>query len=131
MNRGLRIATLAVAAAMVAAGSADAHHSWQLDRSKMLTLSGTVTRFDFANPHVQVYLQTKEERSNTDTWQAGGPSPNQLSRGGWNRESIKPGDQITVAGYQDRNGSKVLRFDTITLPSGQVLNGYRGGFRRR
>jgi hypothetical protein len=129
MNRGLLIVAWAAAALLVTAGSADAHHSWQLDRAKVLTLSGTVTRFDFANPHVQVYFQVEEESGNTNTWQAGGPSPNQLSRGGWNRESVKPGDQITVAGYQNRNGSKVLRFDTITLPGGQVLSGYRDGFR--
>jgi len=129
MKGSLLIAALVVLSLLVTAGPADAHHSWQLDRSKMVTLTGSVTRFDFANPHVQVYFESREENGDQGTWQAGGPSPNQLSRGGWTRDSIKPGDQITVAGYRNRNGSRILRFDTITLSGGQVLNGYRG--RRR
>jgi hypothetical protein len=131
MQRSLLLVALAVVALLVAAGPADAHHSWQLDRSKLLTLTGTVTRFDFANPHVQVYFQVKEENGALDTWQAGGPSPNQLSRGGWSRDTVKPGDQITVAGYRNRDGSRILRFDSVTLAGGQVLSGYRGGPRGR
>ena len=131
MRRSLLIVAVSVMGLLAVAGPADAHHSWQLDRSKMVTLSGTVTRFDFANPHVQVYFEVKEENGATDTWQAGGPSPNQLSRGGWSRDTVKQGDQITVAGYRNRDGSKVLRFDTLTLAGGQVLSGYRGGNRGR
>ena len=131
MNRSPLIAALAVVTLLLAAGSADAHHSWQLDQSKLLTLSGTVTRFDFANPHVQVFFQVKEDSGTVDTWQAGGPSPNQLARGGWSRDSVKPGDQISVVGHRNKDGSKILRFDTVTLPSGQVLTGYRKGFRGR
>jgi hypothetical protein len=105
---------------------ADAHHAWQLDRSKMVTLTGTVTKFDFGNPHVFVYLQVKDNNGNLANWSAGGPSPNQLSRGGWSRDTVKPGDQITVAGYRNKDGSNVLRFENVTLASGQVLAGYAG-----
>ena len=119
-------------AVLMAAGTADAHHAWQLDHSKQLTLSGIVSRFDFANPHVQLYFEVKDADGVVDNWQAGGPSPNQLSRGGWSRDSVKPGDQVTVTGYRNKDGSKILRFDTITLPGGHVLDGYRrGGARRR
>ena len=131
MKKSLLMVLLTVMSLLLAAGSADAHHSWQLDHSKALTLSGTVTRFDFANPHVQLYFQVKEDNGTVDTWQAGGPSPNQLSRGGWSRDSLKPGDPVTVMGYRNKDGSKVLRFDTITLASGQVLEGYRRGYRGR
>jgi uncharacterized protein DUF6152 len=131
MNRSPLIVALAILGLLVAAAPADAHHSWQLDRSKMVTLTGFVTHFDFSNPHVQVYFQVKGENGAGETWQAGGPSPNQLSRGGWSRDTMKPGDQITVAGYRNRDGSKVLRFDTITLASGQVIDGYRGRDRGR
>jgi hypothetical protein len=131
MKRTLRTVALVFGAVAALAGSAYAHHSWQLDNSKLLTLSGTVSRFDFANPHVQLYFQVKDDSGNAVTWQAGGPSPNQLARGGWSRDLIKPGDQVTVAGYRNRDGSKVMRFDTITLPDGKVLDGYRRGNRRR
>ena len=131
MNRSFLIVALTVVGLLSAVGSADAHHSWQLDHSKLLTLSGTVSRFDFANPHVQLYFQVKEDNGTVDTWQAGGPSPNQLARGGWSRDSVKPDDRITVVGYRNKDGSKILRFDTVTLPGGQVLTGYRNGFRGR
>lgn len=131
MRGSLPVVALTVLVLLLAAGPVNAHHSWQLDRAKMVTLSGTVNRFDFANPHVQVYFDVQEENGEGGTWQAGGPSPNQLSRGGWTRETVKPGDQITVAGYRHRDGSKIMRFDTITLASGQMLTGYRGGPRGR
>ena len=75
MKGNLLIMALASVSLLAAAGPADAHHSWQLDRSKMLTLTGTVTRFDFANPHVQVYFDVKDENGDNANWQAGGPSP--------------------------------------------------------
>lgn len=105
MKRGLCIVAFIVVALFASAGPAAAHHSWQLDHSKLLTLSGTVTRFDFANPHVQLYFQVKESDGTTATWQAGGPSPNQLARGGWSRDSMKPGDHVAVAGYRNKDGS--------------------------
>ena len=131
MKSSFVLTLAALVATLLFAPTADAHHSWQLDHSKALTLSGTVSRFDFANPHVQLYFQVKEDNGAVDTWQAGGPSPNQLARGGWSRDSLKPGDQVTVVGYRNKDGSKVLRFDTITLPGGQVLDGYRRGYRGR
>jgi hypothetical protein len=117
---------MSAAGLLVAPSPMDAHHSWQLDRSQLVTLKGTVIRFDFANPHVQVYVQVKDDAGNAANWTVGGPSPNQLSRSGWTRDTVKSGDQITAAGYRNRDGSNVMRFDTVTLASGQVLGGYRG-----
>ncbi len=125
MKGSVIIAALGAVALCVASVPADAHHAWQLDRSRLVTLNGSVTRFDFGNPHVQIYLQVKDEKGGAANWTAGGPSPNQLSRAGWSREIIKPGDQITVAGYRNKDGSNVMRFDSVTLASGQVLPGYR------
>jgi Family of unknown function (DUF6152) len=129
MRRGLLVLVGSALGLLAAASPMYAHHSWQLDRSKLVTLKGTVTKFDFANPHVQIYLQAKDDTGNTTNWTAGGPSPNQLHRSGWTQDTVKPGDEITVSGYRNRNGSYVLRFDTVTLASGQVLRGY-AGFRR-
>jgi hypothetical protein len=126
MKRGFLVLTMCAVTLLAASSPMYAHHAWQLDRSKMVALKGTVTKFDFGNPHVQIYLQAKDDNGNTVTWNAGGPSPNQLSRTGWTRDTVKPGDQIAVAGYRNRDGSFVLRFDTITLASGQVMAGYVG-----
>jgi hypothetical protein len=131
VERRMIFVVLLAANFLVAVGTAHAHHSWQLDHSKALTLSGIVTRFDFANPHVQLYFDVKDESGSVATWQAGGPSPNQLARGGWSRDTLKPGDKVTVMGYRNKDGAKVLRFDTITLPDGKVIEGYRRGYRGR
>jgi hypothetical protein len=105
--------------------SISAHHSWQLDRARLLTLRGTVTSFAFANPHVQIYFDVKDDQGNVENWTAGGPSPNRLARSGWTRDTLKPGDEITAVGYRNRNGSNVLRFDHVTMANGQVIGGYR------
>jgi hypothetical protein len=126
MRRSMLVLALSAVGLLMAARPMDAHHSWQLDRSKQVELKGTVTKFDFGNPHVQIYLQVKEDNGATGNWMVGGPSPNQLSRSGWTRDIVKPGDQITAAGYRNKDGSNVMRFDTITLAGGQVMVGYRG-----
>lgn len=126
MRKGSLVLSACVVTLLAAASPIYAHHAWQLDRSKMVTLKGTVTKFDFGNPHVQIYFQTRDDNGTAETWNAGGPSPNQLSRAGWTRDTVKPGDQITVAGYRNRDGSYVVRFDSVTLAGGQVMVGYAG-----
>jgi hypothetical protein len=111
---------------LATAGPIAAHHSWQLDRSRLLNLKGTVTSFAFSNPHVQVYFDVKDADGNIEKWSAGGGSPNRLSRSGWTRDTLKPGDEVTVTGYRSRNGTNILRFDSVALGDGQPIGGYRG-----
>ena len=127
MRTNLLVLVLVAAILLATAGPMAAHHAWQLDRSRLLNLKGTVTSFAFSNPHVQIYFDVKDADGNIEKWTAGGASPNRLSRSGWTRETLKPGDEVTVAGYRSRNGTSVVRFDSVALGDGQPIGGYQQG----
>ena len=98
-----------------------AHHSAAAyDNTKEVTVTGTVTDFQFVNPHVLIFLMAKDEGGSIQKWQGELTSPNHLVRVGWNREIMKPGDQITLTGYQSRSGANSLRLRKVVL-NGQVL----------
>ena len=92
--------TLAAGLTALAALPVLAHHSIdaEFDRNKPITISGTVTKVDWMNPHIWIYLDVKDKDGKTVKWQFEGGPPNALRRGGWNRDSVKEGDQITVKG---------------------------------
>jgi hypothetical protein len=79
-----------------------AHHSIdaEFDRNKPVTVSGTVTKVDWMNPHIWIYLDVKETDGKITKWQFEGGPPNALRRQGWNRDSLKEGDQITIRGIK-------------------------------
>jgi hypothetical protein len=100
-----------------------AHHGASpYDTTKLTTLRGTVTEFKFINPHVEISVSVKDDKGKTETWVGEANSPNVLSRRGWSRDIIKPGDQITVIGNRGKNGSLTLRLQKVVLPSGQELD---------
>ena len=107
----------------VAAGSMRAHHSGSgYDRENHLTLRGTVTEYVFASPHVQIHFETKNENAKAEKWTALSAPPQRLYRAGWNMNTLKTGDQITVTGAPMKDGSKVLNIRRLVGPNGQVLN---------
>src|SRR5215831_19115439 len=79
---------------------AAAHHSFaaEFDASKPVTLTGTVTNIEWANPHIWLYLDVKSGDSGVQPWQCEGGPPNTLTRNGWTRDSLKTGDQIVIEG---------------------------------
>jgi Family of unknown function (DUF6152) len=101
-----------------------AHHSSAaFDMDHLITIKGTVTNFEWTNPHTFIYLDVKNANGNIEQWRVEGNSPNMLTRVGWTRNIIKAGDQLTVTGAPARNGAKIMRLDSITLESGQKLDG--------
>ena len=107
---------------LVVAGSALAHHGTaNYDMTKMITLKGTVTDFQFINPHTLILFDVKNEKGELEHWQAEATSPNHLVRGGWTRDIVKRGDQITISGYRAKNGTTILRFQKMVLPNGQEI----------
>jgi len=99
-----------------------AHHGRaSYDATRIFTIMGTVSDFQFSNPHVELYLDVKDDKGNIEKWIGEGTSPNMLVREGWNRRTIKPGDQITATGYPARNGANTMRIEKIVLPSGKEL----------
>ena len=120
---------LAIAFALVLCGLAisqpmAAHHSSSaFDMEHLITLKGTVTNFEWSNPHTFIYLDVKNDDGTVDQWRIEGNSPNMLSRAGWKKEMIKVGDTVDVNGAPAKNKSKIMRLATITLANGQKFDG--------
>jgi hypothetical protein len=115
---------LAVASAMVggAASQARAHHSFAaFDMTQQKTVSGIVSKVDWTNPHIWVYMDVPKEGGGTDTYAFEGMTPNFLSRRGWTRTTVQPGMKFTVTFRPMRDGKPGGMFMTGKLESGKVL----------
>jgi hypothetical protein len=124
----LAILVLAVGLLLVSAPMFAHHGVAAYDMTKLITVKGTVTDFQFINPHVEMYfnVDVKGDKGKVEKWIAEANSPNVLVRAGWNKNIVKPGDQITAVGYRAKNGSTTMRLHQIVLPSGQELTIDRG-----
>jgi Family of unknown function (DUF6152) len=103
-----------------------AHHTWAVDTSHSITVKGTVTRFDWSNPHVQIFLDAKDENGHVEKWTAGGPSPSRMAGTGWDKNTLKAGDVITAIGHRATDATNLLKMDKAVLSSGRELVGYGG-----
>lgn len=112
------------AALLVAMSTAvAAHHSpAAFDRSKTVTLKGTVKAFRWQNPHTWLEVDVPNERGKVETWGVEMTSPTFLIRAGWKNNSVKPGDKVTVVVNPVRDpNTKSGIFQSITLPDGRTL----------
>jgi hypothetical protein len=104
-----------------------AHHAWHgYDMANLTTVKGTVTQFDWGNPHVWINLEVTGDKGNTEKWAAGGPSPSRMAGTGWDKETLKPGDQITAVGHRIADGTYSLRLVKVVLSDGRELICYGG-----
>lgn len=115
-------AYLAVVLALVAGSGALAHHSvpGQFDTAKPMTLKGTISKIDWINPHIYVYLDVKDQQG-TATWTLGSAPPAMMRRAGLTRAAITgaPGEVVTIVAYPARDGTKHLGWITkITYADG-------------
>jgi hypothetical protein len=113
-------------ASIVASGRALAHHSFaaEFDDKKQVTLTGTVTKVEWTNPHTWFFIDVKNPDGSMNNWgfELGGPA--QLLRAGWKRDSMKVGDVVTVDARRARDGSNNANAQTVVLAStGQRLFG--------
>jgi hypothetical protein len=122
-TRGVLLALLTVVIVLVIASpTVFAHHGTAaFDTTKMVKVKGTVTDFQFVNPHVQIYFECKNEKGETDKWQGELTAPNKLIRAGWDKHTLKPGDSITVSGYASASGAHTMWIRELIGPSGESL----------
>jgi uncharacterized protein DUF6152 len=108
-------------AVLFVSGTLLAHHGEaNYDTDKVTTVQGTVTNFKFINPHVQVFMDVKNGKGEIEKWSGEARSPTMLVRvGGWDKDTLKPGDIITMSGFRSKNGSNILRLKKIVLADGQ------------
>jgi hypothetical protein len=104
-----------------------AHHAWGgYDMNNLTTIKGTVTQFDWGNPHVWISLDVRDDKSNIEKWNAGGPSPSRMANKGWDKYTLKPGDEITAIGHRISDGTYYLRLEKVVLADGRELLCYGG-----
>jgi len=100
-----------------------AHHSFaaEYDSAKPITLTGTVTKVEWMNPHARFYIDVKDEKGEMNNWELELGSPNGLMRQGWTRNSLKKGDQVTISGSLAKDGSKLANARTVKLADGRSV----------
>lgn len=110
----------------IGSAAAWAHHAFaaEFDAQKRIKVTGTVTKFEWTNPHGWLYVDVKDENGKVVNWSFEMGSPNQLIRQGWRRTALKEGDQVTVEGYAAKDGSNIANARSVTLPDGtKVFSG--------
>lgn len=120
----IRSVSALIPVAVFSVNAVSAHHSFGavFDANKPVTLTGTVTKLEWTNPHSHLYISVKDEAGKTVAWTLEGYPATVLSRTGWKRdETVKPGDTITIFGWRARDGSATAHLRQATLANGQKL----------
>ena len=125
MRNGWTRCFVIVAVLLSGSSSIFGHHgNSDYDLKNQVTLRVTVTDFLFINPHSFIKFTAQNDQGNTDEWQGELPSPGLLARrAGWTKDTVKPGDQITVIGSPAKNGSHTMQIKKIVLANGQEMPG--------
>ena len=124
MKGKMLVVLAAVGSLVMFSSSAMAHHGVAgYDMTKTITVHGTVSKFDWSNPHVVVYVDAKNEGGEMQHWTIEFASPVHMVRAGWSKGSMKTGDDITIETHPSRNGAPVGISSTITFILKVVVNG--------
>ena len=93
-----------------------AHHSFaaEFDAAKPITIKGKVTKINWTNPHVWIYLNVADETGKVDNWGFEMGAPQQVRARGWDRTTLKTGDEIIVEGSRARDGSLRMNARNVT-----------------
>ena len=108
---------------MLAAVPAPAHHAFsaQYDATKPVTLHGTISKVEWINPHPWIHIDVKKSDGTVDQWMIEAASANTLMSRGFTRDLLKPGMEVTVSGYQSKDGALRVHGRDLTLPNAQPL----------
>ena len=108
----------------IAALPAAAHHSFaaEFDDKQPVTLNGTVMKFDFMNPHSWIYMDVTKPDGKVERWAVETGSTNSLFRRGWRKESLRPGDHVTIDAFRAKDGSHTANASQVKLPDGRQVS---------
>ena len=122
MNKILISAAIALSLTAGAAVPALAHHSFAMfDFQASKTVSGTIEQFDWTNPHTFIWLQVPTANGGSERYGFEGMSPNYLGRRGWSKNTLAPGDKVTVTYHPLKDGSKGGTYQKVMLSNGKEL----------
>jgi hypothetical protein len=123
MRTKILVLITSVVAVLIVSGRTLAHHGTAAyDIKNVVTVKGTMTDFRFINPHVQLFFDVKNDKGEVEKWQAELTAPNKLSRAGWDKYTLKPGDSITASGYVAKNDPHTMWINKLIGPDGQALH---------
>jgi hypothetical protein len=120
----MRVLPLIVAGGLaLSAPAVHAHHSFAVyfDASKDVKITGTVTSFRFTNPHGTIALDVTDAQGKVTHWRAETNAPVVLVRRGWSRDTIKPGETITIEGWPSRDGKPYMRMRRAVDADGRLI----------
>ena len=121
MNRLLAGVTAGLVLSLSMTGQA--HHSFaaEYDRGRTITVSGTVDRLEWTNPHARLYVNGKDENGKEQVWDFELGPPNGLMRNGWSRNSLKQGDKVTVEGYRSKLAQDGANARSVVMADGKKV----------
>ena len=123
----MKLAAL-VSMALLLVGTAFAHHSpIVFDRTKQVTITGTVTEFRWGNPHSWIHIDVADKDGKVGNWAVEMDPASHLAREGWKSSTLKPGDKISVTVFPLRNDEKGGQYISVTLPDGSKLGQRESG----
>ena len=123
MKNKVLIALSVVAGLFLVSGLIFAHHSDSMySEEGYVSLTGTVSQFEFVNPHVLIHLDVKDDKGNVVTWTTLGGPPNRMNKGaGWTSKTFQQGEEFTVIGFPFKDGRPGMLFQKIMRGSGEPV----------
>jgi hypothetical protein len=121
-----KLATVVVIAGLAMSGGAasvSAHHAFaaEFDANKPVSFKGTITKMEWVNPHTWMHVDVKKPDGTVENWAVEAGTPNVLFRRGFTKESLLPGTEVVVDGYQAKDGSHRANGRDLTFPDGRKL----------
>ena len=119
----VRSAFLLTAGVALVSGTLDAHHSFdaEYDRNRTITVTGSVEKLEWTNPHARIFVTGKDETGKEQLWDFELGPPNGLMRRGWRRDSLKQGHKVTVNGFRSKTSGHIANARSVTLADGRQV----------
>jgi hypothetical protein len=123
MKSGALLVAAILSIVLVSRPAAAHHGEANYDTEKYISVKGTVTDYQFINPHVLISVEAKNEKNEIEKWTGEARSPTMLSRyGNWDKNTIKIGDVVTLTGHRTKNGTNFMRLEKLVLPDGREFH---------